>query len=261
MSESPIAAVIDPSVISVRLVVFSGLRRHKLETHPHCTLVLGLLTIQGIDSSIIGWPQRPQGSRKIHFTGYDRRYQLQVLALRTQSWARASMSVPFWSPSAEDIRTADVTRFREFVNERHGIHLRDFWELHRWSTGTATEMNDFWNAVWCVSIFYMTKAYHWYNDAKKGLDGCYRREGPGACKQAFPGIKRADVETINSFHSFSMHRIKCTRPRKQWRMPALIGQRICCSLTAWRSLRLKLSFAVLRRIQKNLKRRSLEVRS
>ncbi len=55
---------------------------------------------------------------------------------------------PFWTPSEEEIRQASVTKLREFANARHGLQMRDYWDLHRWSTGSPEEMNDFWTALW-----------------------------------------------------------------------------------------------------------------
>ena len=58
------------------------------------------------------------------------------------------MSTPFWTPSEAKIRDASMTKFRKYVNVRHGLDLKDYWDLHRWSTGTPEEMNDFWTAFW-----------------------------------------------------------------------------------------------------------------
>lgn len=58
------------------------------------------------------------------------------------------MSTPFWTPSAQQVREAGMTQFREFVNSRYGLHLKDYWDLHAWSIGTSGQMNDFWTALW-----------------------------------------------------------------------------------------------------------------
>jgi acetoacetyl-CoA synthetase len=52
---------------------------------------------------------------------------------------------PLWSPSAERVAGARVTEFMRQVNERHGLALRDYAGLHRWSIERPDE---FWLAVW-----------------------------------------------------------------------------------------------------------------
>ena len=58
------------------------------------------------------------------------------------------MSTPFWTPSEEEIRDANMTQFREYANGCYNRKMRDYWDLHRWSIGTPEEMNDFWTAFW-----------------------------------------------------------------------------------------------------------------
>jgi acetoacetyl-CoA synthetase len=55
------------------------------------------------------------------------------------------MEQPLWQPSAERIKAANITRFKEFVNERHELALDDYAALHRWSVECGA---DFWSAVW-----------------------------------------------------------------------------------------------------------------
>lgn len=50
-----------------------------------------------------------------------------------------------WEPSAQLLREARVTAFRALINERHGLALADFPELHAWS---VAEREDFWTALW-----------------------------------------------------------------------------------------------------------------
>lgn len=51
----------------------------------------------------------------------------------------------FWQPTAQQIEDAPDTRFRKFVNRRHGLRLRNFDELHAWS---IENLDDFWKASW-----------------------------------------------------------------------------------------------------------------
>jgi len=55
------------------------------------------------------------------------------------------ISTPLWQPSESRIRSAQVTKFREFVNERYDPALADFAALYRWSVDRD---RDFWSAVW-----------------------------------------------------------------------------------------------------------------
>ncbi len=55
------------------------------------------------------------------------------------------MKEPVWTPSAQRIRSANLTRFMEFVNGRHGTAIRTYDELHRWSVERIPE---FWEAMW-----------------------------------------------------------------------------------------------------------------
>ncbi len=55
------------------------------------------------------------------------------------------MKKPIWTPSAEQVRTAAMTRFREFVNARHGASFGSYAELYHWS---VVDIRAFWDAVW-----------------------------------------------------------------------------------------------------------------
>jgi acetoacetyl-CoA synthetase len=50
-----------------------------------------------------------------------------------------------WKPSEEVVREANVTRFIKFVNERHGLDLKDYWDLYKWS---VEEIQAFWESMW-----------------------------------------------------------------------------------------------------------------
>ncbi|WP_035108217.1 acetoacetate--CoA ligase [Desulfovirgula thermocuniculi] len=52
---------------------------------------------------------------------------------------------PLWVPSPERVREANMTRFTAFVNERYNLHLRDYFDLYRWS---VENIPDFWAAMW-----------------------------------------------------------------------------------------------------------------
>lgn len=50
-----------------------------------------------------------------------------------------------WKPNEETVRRANITRFIDYVNRKHGLDLRDYWELYRWS---VEKIPEFWSAVW-----------------------------------------------------------------------------------------------------------------
>ncbi len=52
---------------------------------------------------------------------------------------------PLWTPSPERVANANATAFMDFVSKRHGLELRDWPALHRWS---VERLEEFWVAVW-----------------------------------------------------------------------------------------------------------------
>lgn len=52
---------------------------------------------------------------------------------------------PLWKPSAEQAAASEMTRFLRQANERHGLKLADYRELHAWSVANRPE---FWELVW-----------------------------------------------------------------------------------------------------------------
>lgn len=52
---------------------------------------------------------------------------------------------PLWVPTPDKIRNANMTRFIEFVNRRHGTQFRTFNDLYQWSVDSIP---DFWAAIW-----------------------------------------------------------------------------------------------------------------
>ncbi|MCX5859771.1 MAG: acetoacetate--CoA ligase [Proteobacteria bacterium] len=55
------------------------------------------------------------------------------------------MRKPLWEPSAERKKQANITRFIELVNKKHGLKIKSYPELHKWS---VESIQDFWAAVW-----------------------------------------------------------------------------------------------------------------
>jgi acetoacetyl-CoA synthetase len=55
------------------------------------------------------------------------------------------MRKPLWVPSEERIKKANVTRFINFVNQKHGLKISSYDELYEWS---VENIPDFWAAMW-----------------------------------------------------------------------------------------------------------------
>jgi acetoacetyl-CoA synthetase len=55
------------------------------------------------------------------------------------------MKTPLWAPSNERKHDANITRFMEMVNARHGLNLDSYADLYRWS---VENIPDFWAAMW-----------------------------------------------------------------------------------------------------------------
>ena len=56
-----------------------------------------------------------------------------------------SAKTPLWVPSGDKIKNANMGRFIEFVNKKHGKNIRTYDELHQWSVDSIP---DFWAAIW-----------------------------------------------------------------------------------------------------------------
>jgi acetoacetyl-CoA synthetase len=54
---------------------------------------------------------------------------------------------PLWIPAPERVAASQMTAFRNAVNERHSVALRDYPELHAWSVANRAE---FWSLLWDV---------------------------------------------------------------------------------------------------------------
>ncbi|HUP98165.1 MAG TPA: acetoacetate--CoA ligase [Usitatibacter sp.] len=52
---------------------------------------------------------------------------------------------PLWTPSPARVASSNAAAFMKLVNERHGVRLSDYPQLHKWS---VDHLEDFWNAVW-----------------------------------------------------------------------------------------------------------------
>ena len=52
---------------------------------------------------------------------------------------------PLWTPSAQDVERAEMTRYMRSAGERRGAPFAGYDELWRWS---VQETEDFWASIW-----------------------------------------------------------------------------------------------------------------
>ncbi|HEV3344786.1 MAG TPA: acetoacetate--CoA ligase [Pirellulales bacterium] len=64
---------------------------------------------------------------------------------RPSAPAKPATADRLWSPTAEQIRAANLTAFRGYVGQRWGMDLPDYRALHEWSTRRPDQ---FWASVW-----------------------------------------------------------------------------------------------------------------
>jgi len=59
-------------------------------------------------------------------------------------------------PSEERIIQANMTKFIEFVNKKHGLGIESYWQLYEWSTANIPE---FWAAFWDFAGIVASRTY------------------------------------------------------------------------------------------------------
>ncbi|HJN49173.1 MAG: acetoacetate--CoA ligase [Pseudomonadales bacterium] len=64
---------------------------------------------------------------------------------------------PIWTPSAQRIEAANITRFRRHVNSTLSLSLENYGQLHRWS---ILERESFWEAVWHFTGIISSRSYN-----------------------------------------------------------------------------------------------------
>jgi acetoacetyl-CoA synthetase len=128
-----------------------------------------------------------------------------------------SSSPPLWRPSAERIARAGITRYRAFLEQRHGLRFPDYESLWRWS---VDELETFWESV---LQHYQIRLHTPYT---RVLD---RRVMPGAkwfegatlnyAEHALLLAQRADADTRPAIVCHSE-----TRPRVEWSQAQLAAR-------------------------------------
>jgi len=66
------------------------------------------------------------------------------------------MRKPLWIPSEERKKQANVTRFINFVNSKHGLEIESYNQLYNWS---IENIQDFWATVWEFANIVASKKY------------------------------------------------------------------------------------------------------
>ena len=93
------------------------------------------------------------------------------------------MRKPLWVPAEEWKNQANITRFISLVNEKHGLKVSTYGDLHQWS---VEKIPDFWAAVW---DFVEMKASRRYDKVVDDLS-----KYPGA--RWFPGARLNFAENL-----------------------------------------------------------------
>jgi acetoacetyl-CoA synthetase len=78
------------------------------------------------------------------------------------------MKTPLWTPSEERIRNANLTRFIEYVNGKHGKKFKTYPELYQWS---IEDIPDFWARLWEFVDVKASRPYTQVVDDLKKLPG------------------------------------------------------------------------------------------
>jgi len=61
-----------------------------------------------------------------------------------------------WKPSLEQIEKANMTKFIDFVNDKHALNIDSYFQLYKWS---IENIPDFWNAMWEFGKFTCSHKY------------------------------------------------------------------------------------------------------
>ena len=107
------------------------------------------------------------------------------------------MSEALWTPSAERIEAANITRFAQLAGHRYRIDLADYAKLHAWS---VAEPRQFWNEIWdqCAVIAQLRgatmmadaqqmPAVRWYPEARLNFAENLLRRRDERCALIFHG--------------------------------------------------------------------------
>src|SRR4030043_193113 len=78
------------------------------------------------------------------------------------------MKKPLWVPSEDKVKSANMTRFIQFVNKKYGKQFKTYDDLFQWSVDSIP---DFWGAVWDFTEIKASKKYDQVVDDLKKFPG------------------------------------------------------------------------------------------
>ncbi len=78
------------------------------------------------------------------------------------------MKAPLWSPSEGRVKNANLTRFMEYVNQKHGKRFQAYDELYQWSIDKIPE---FWAAMWEFGEIIASRGYERVVDDPNKMPG------------------------------------------------------------------------------------------
>src|SRR5574341_1170267 len=73
-----------------------------------------------------------------------------------QSNKRTNVRKPLWDPSEERKKNAHLTRFIELANKKHGLGVKSYSDLYRWS---VEDIPSFWATMWEFADIKSSRAY------------------------------------------------------------------------------------------------------
>jgi len=80
------------------------------------------------------------------------------------------MSELLWEPSEQRIKSSNMYRFMQGVNEKHGTQLADYESLHQWSTDN---LESFWAEMWDFAEIRASESYKQVIDDPEKMPGAH----------------------------------------------------------------------------------------
>jgi len=117
-----------------------------------------------------------------------------------------SSKQPLWVPSEARRRAANLTRFIDLVNRKHGLRVRSYRELWEWS---VAEIPEFWAAVWDFAGVVASRGYDQVVDDLTRFPGARWFEG-ARLNYAENLLRRRDQQTAFVFRGETQHAVRMT---------------------------------------------------
>src|SRR5713226_3942243 len=117
-----------------------------------------------------------------------------------------SSKQPLWVPSEARRRAANLTRFIDLVNRKHGLQVRSYRELWEWS---VAEIPAFWAAVWDFAGVVASRGYNQVVDDLTRFPGARWFEGARR-NYAESLLRRRDQQTAFVFRGETQRAVRMT---------------------------------------------------